>query len=166
MKINDWPNVWFRWVYIPSNLARVLPQRLGKMEKKVFPAYFRHFWTEKFFFQKSGSVTFWALPFSTFVPKIRKKTNEPISRKAGNRRTDEHTNGERLIYRTSKVGPKNNSSIQNNLPVAYSTFKKSFNDNAPGFVFFARRMAKHTKKNCPTTDGKVLKKSGLIYHAL
>ena len=106
MKINDWPNVWFRWVYIPSNLARVLPQRLGKMEKKVFPAYFRHFWTEKFFFQKSGSVTFWALPFSTFVPKIRKKTNEPISRKAGNRRTDEHTNGERLIYRTSKVGPK------------------------------------------------------------
>ena len=38
------------------------------------------------------------------------QTDEPISRKAGNRRTNkrtnERTNGQRLIYRTSKVGPK------------------------------------------------------------
>ena len=43
-----------------------------------------------------------------FAPLCQKseKTNEPISRKAGNRRTDGRTNGQRLIYRTSKVGPK------------------------------------------------------------
>ncbi|XP_066914875.1 uncharacterized protein [Clytia hemisphaerica] len=46
----------------------------------------------------------------------------------------------------------NKSSIQRNLPVAYSIFKQSFGDNAPGFVFFTRRMAKFTKKNCPNTE--------------
>ena len=33
---------------------------------------FRHI-SEYEFFQKSGSVTFWALPFCIFMPKIRKK---------------------------------------------------------------------------------------------
>ena len=40
----------------------------------------------------SGSVTFWALSFCIIVKKSE-KTNEPILRKAGNRRTDGRTNG-------------------------------------------------------------------------
>ena len=42
-------------------------------KKPVFPAYFRHFWPKIFFFQKSGSVTFLALPFCIFVPNFMKK---------------------------------------------------------------------------------------------
>ena len=41
-------------------------------QKPVFPVYFRHFRPGKIFFWKSGSLTLWALPFCTFVPKIRK----------------------------------------------------------------------------------------------
>ena len=89
-----------------KNQKKLMKESRENVKKPSFPAYFRYFQPGKIFFRKSGSVTFWALPFCIFVPKI----NETISRKAGNRRTDKQTNrrtnGQRLIYRTSKVGPK------------------------------------------------------------
>ena len=59
-------------------------------EKPGFPAYFRYFRPEKFFLRKSGSVTFWGFHFA-FLCQKSAKTNEPISRKAGNRGTDGRT---------------------------------------------------------------------------
>ena len=42
-------------------------------KKPVFPAYFQPFRPEKFFFQKSGSVTFWTLSFCVSVQNFMKK---------------------------------------------------------------------------------------------
>ena len=60
----------------------------------IFPAF-----SAGIFFSKIGFPNIWALPFCIIVLKIR-KTNEPISSKAGNRRTD--VNGQRLTDRTSR----------------------------------------------------------------
>ena len=45
-----------------KNQKKLIMKSQENAEKLVFLAYFR----------KSGSVTFWALPFCSFVPKIRK----------------------------------------------------------------------------------------------
>ena len=75
-------------------------------KKPVFPAYFRHFWPEmNFFFENRAPSHFWHYYFASLCQKSG-KTNEPIPRKAGNERTDERTDGQRLIFRTSEVGPK------------------------------------------------------------
>ncbi len=55
-----------------KNQKKLMKQFCTKSKKPVFPAYFRHFRPEKIFFRKSGSVTFWALPFCIIVQKIRK----------------------------------------------------------------------------------------------
>ena len=47
-------------------------QIFHKVQKTLFLGIFGPKLAQKFFFWKSGSVTFWALPFCTFVPKIRK----------------------------------------------------------------------------------------------
>ena len=79
------------------------------MPKIVFPAYFRHFRPEKFFSENRAPSHFGHCHFASLC-QISEKTNEPISRKAGNRRTngrtDGRTDGQRIIYRTSEVGPK------------------------------------------------------------
>ena len=70
---------------------------------------FRHisgiFVPKKIFSENRAPSHFGDCHFASLCQKSA-KTNEPISRKAGNRRTDERTNEHRLIYRTSKVGPK------------------------------------------------------------
>ena len=72
----------------------------------VFPAYFRHFPRKKFFSKNRAPSHFWNCHFASLCQKSE-KTYEPISRKAGNRllQTDGRTDGQRLIYRTSEVGP-------------------------------------------------------------
>ena len=55
-----------------KNQKKLMIKSRENAKKPGFPAYFRHFRPEKNFFRKSGSVTFWALPFCIFVPKISK----------------------------------------------------------------------------------------------
>ena len=50
------------------------------LQKRRFPAYFRHFRPINIFFQKSDSATFWALWVRIFVQKSGKTIDE-ISRK-------------------------------------------------------------------------------------
>ena len=61
-----------------------------KAEKPVFPAYFRHFRPKKFFFENRAPSHFGHCHFASQKSESEKseKTNEPISRKAGNRRTN------------------------------------------------------------------------------
>ena len=75
--------------------AKKLMMKLRENAKKpVFPAYFRHFHPENFFFRKSGFATFWALTFCIFVPKIRKKLMSQSREKlVTDGRTDGRTNG-------------------------------------------------------------------------
>ena len=76
--------------------------------------FFRHisgiFSQKFFFFENRAPSLFGNRHFASLCKKLE-KTNEPIPRKAGNRRTDERTNERtdehRLILRTSEVGPKN-----------------------------------------------------------
>ena len=55
-----------------KNQKKLMMKSRENAKKPVFPAYFRHFRPEMNFFRKSGSVTFWALPFCIIVQKIRK----------------------------------------------------------------------------------------------
>ena len=55
-----------------KNWKKLMMKSREMAKKPVFPAYFRHFRPEKYVFPKSGSVTFWAMPFCIFVPKISK----------------------------------------------------------------------------------------------
>ena len=74
---------------------------------------FRHisgiFGRKKIFPENRAPSLFGHYHFASLCQKSE-KTNEPIPRKAGNRRTNEQTNERtdehRLIYRTSEVGPK------------------------------------------------------------
>ena len=72
--------------------------------------FFRHisgiFSQKKNFSRNRALSHFGDCHFASLCQKSE-KTNEPISRKAGNEQTDE----QRLIYRTSKVGPKINDKI-------------------------------------------------------
>ena len=47
-----------------------------KSQKPYFQAFLGPNWPKKFSFRKSGSVTFWALPFCTFVEVGNRQTNE------------------------------------------------------------------------------------------
>ena len=62
---------------------------------------FRHisgiFGRKNFFSGNRAPSHFGDCHFASYCQKSA-KTNEPISRKAGNRRTDERTDGQRLIY--------------------------------------------------------------------
>ena len=60
-------------------------------KKPVFPA----FSSGNEFFPEIGLIL--GIAVLNLCAKNQKKTNEPISRKAGNRRTDERTNGQRSI---------------------------------------------------------------------
>ena len=55
-----------------KNQKKLMKESRENVKKPGFPAYFRYFRPEKNFFRKSGSVTFWGLPFCIFVPKIIK----------------------------------------------------------------------------------------------
>ena len=55
-----------------KNQKKLMKQFRTKSKKPYFWAVFGPNLPQKNFFQKSGSVTFWALPFCAFVPKIRK----------------------------------------------------------------------------------------------
>ena len=88
------------------NNTHLLCKKLGKTNDKisrkspkpVFPAYFRHF---RPVFNNRAPSHFGHYHFASFCQKSE-KTNEPISRKAGNRHTDGRTDGKRLIDRTSR----------------------------------------------------------------
>ena len=55
-----------------KNQKKLMKKFCTKSKKPYFWAVFGPNLPKKIFFRKSGSVTFWALPFCTFVPKIRK----------------------------------------------------------------------------------------------
>ena len=74
-----------------KNQKKLMMKSRENAQKLVFPAYFCHFRPESHF----GHYH-----FASLCQKSA-KANEPI----GNGRTNERTDG-RLIYRTSKVGPK------------------------------------------------------------
>ena len=63
-------------------------------QKPVFSAYVRHFRPEKFFFENRAPSLFGDCHFAPLCQKSE-KTNEPISRKAG----DERTNGRPISIR-------------------------------------------------------------------
>ena len=83
-----------------KNQKKLMMKSRENAQKPVFPAHFRHFRPEINF---SGNRA--PSHFGSLCQKSA-KTNEQISRKASNERTDIRTDGQRLIYRTSKVGPK------------------------------------------------------------
>ena len=89
-----------------KNQKKLMIKSRENAKKPVFPAYFRHFRPEKNFFLKIGLRHILGIAILHHCAKKLEKTNEPIPRKAGNRRTDERTNEHGLIYRTSVVGPK------------------------------------------------------------
>ena len=60
-------------IFLEKNQKKQLLKSWENAKKPVFPAYFRHFWPEKYVFRKSGSVTFRALPFCISVPNFMKK---------------------------------------------------------------------------------------------
>ena len=65
--------LWYLALYLSAkNQKKLMKQFCTKSKKPYFQAVFGPNLPKKIFFQKSGSVTFWALPFCIFVPKIRK----------------------------------------------------------------------------------------------
>ena len=90
-----------------KNQKKLMKESRENVKKPSFPAYFRYFQPGKIFFRKSGSVTFWALPFCIFVPKNQQKLMSQSREKlVTDERTNGRTNRQRLIYRTSEVGPR------------------------------------------------------------
>ena len=74
-----------------KNQKNVMMKSRENAKKPVFPAHFWHFRPEMNFFWKQGSVTFFGhCHFGSLCQKSA-KTNEPISRKASNERTDRRT---------------------------------------------------------------------------
>ena len=65
-------------------------------KKLVFRAYFRHFRRE-IFFSKIGLRHILGIAILHLCAKKTEESNESISRKAGNRRTDERTDEHGLI---------------------------------------------------------------------
>ena len=55
-----------------KNQKKLMKQLCTKSKRPYFQAVFGPNLPKNFIFRKSGSVTFWALPFCTSVPKIRK----------------------------------------------------------------------------------------------
>ena len=60
------------YAFLNKESVKTNDEILRKCQKTGFPAYFRYFRPEKFFFRKSGSVTFWRLPLCILLPKISK----------------------------------------------------------------------------------------------
>ena len=79
-----------------KNQRKLMMKSRENAKKPVFPTYFRDFRPEKYVFQKSARSHFRHCHFAPLYQKSE-KTNEPIPRKAGNRRTNERTDGQRLI---------------------------------------------------------------------
>ena len=75
------------------------------LKNRVFWHISRIFGRKKIFSENRAPSHFGHCHFASLCQKSA-KNNEPISRKAGNRRTHGRTHGQRLIYRTSEVGPK------------------------------------------------------------
>ena len=71
-------------------------------KKTSFSGVFPAFSTGNEFLPEIGLRHILGIAILHLCAKNQEKINEPISRKEGN----ERTNGQRLIYRTSKVGPK------------------------------------------------------------
>ena len=80
------------------------------MQKIAFFGPFPVLAAGKKIFIKNRAPSHFGHCHSASLCKKSEKTNEPITRKACNRRTDGR-NGQRLIYRTSEVGPKNKKKI-------------------------------------------------------
>ena len=79
-----------------------------KAQKPVFPAYFRHFRPEMNFFLKIGLRHILGIAILHLCAKKHKKIMSQSREKlVTDARTNGRTNGQRLIYRTSEVGPKN-----------------------------------------------------------
>ena len=74
-------------------------RNLEKMAKNRFFQHISSIFVRKFFFRKSGSVAFWALPFLHLCAKNKQKL---ISQSREKLVTDERTDGQWLIYRTSR----------------------------------------------------------------
>ena len=65
--------LWYLALYLSAkNQKKLMKQFCTKSKKPYFQAVFGPNLPQKFFFQKLGSVTFWALPFCIFMPKFRK----------------------------------------------------------------------------------------------
>ena len=80
-----------------KNQKKLMMKSRENVQKPVFPAYFRHFRPEmNFFLENRASSLFGHCHFAPLCQNSE-KTNEPIPRKAVNRRTNERTNEHRLI---------------------------------------------------------------------
>ena len=79
------------------------------MPKNRFFQHISGIFDRKWIFSGNRAPSHFGHCHFAFLCQKSEKTNEPISRKAGNELTDGRTNGQRLIYRTSKVGPKSKS---------------------------------------------------------
>ena len=71
-----------------------------KVQKTQILGHFGPKFAQKFFFENQALSHFGNCHFASLCKKSE-KTNERIPRKACNRRTDERTDGQQLIYRTS-----------------------------------------------------------------
>ena len=72
------------------------------MPKNRFSGIFPAFSAGNEFFREIGLRHILGIAILHLCGQKSAKTNEQISRKSGNRRTDERMDGQRLIYRTSK----------------------------------------------------------------
>ena len=70
---------------------------LHKVQKTLFIGCFLPKFAQKNFFLKNRAPSHFGHYHFASLCKKSEKTNEPIPRKAGNRRTNERTNGQRLI---------------------------------------------------------------------
>ena len=77
-------------IFVQKNQKKLMMKSRENAKKPVFPAYFQHFLPENTFFKNRAPSHFGHCHFASLCQKSE-KTNEPISRKAGNRRTDGRT---------------------------------------------------------------------------
>ena len=95
-----------------KNQKKLMINSREKAQKLVFPAYFRHFRPEKIFFENQAQISSHILGIAILHlgAKIQiKLMSQSPEKLVTDARTDEQTNGQRLIYRTSEVSPKSNS---------------------------------------------------------
>ena len=84
-----------------KNQKKIMMKSRENAQKLVFPAYFRHFRPE--FFLKIGLRHILGI---TILHLCAKNQEKLMSQSREKLVTNERTNEHRLIYRTSKVGPK------------------------------------------------------------
>ena len=105
--------IWLRHVLGISNThlwakteKKLMMKSRENTQKPVFPAYFRHFQPEKKVFTKSGSVTFWALPFRISVQNFMKKYKAQLEKFKKC-----HFSGENRLFRGSLESSGNKNQL-------------------------------------------------------